>query len=44
MFVGGDISCPVVICRLPDSAGVPVTETEEIKYDEIDQNKLIEKL
>lgn len=43
MFVGGDISCPVVICRLPDSAGVPVTETEEIKYDEIDQNKLIEK-
>lgn len=43
IFIGGDIACPVVVCRLPNDAGVPVTETEEIEYEEIDQNKYIEK-
>lgn len=40
MFIGGDISCPVVVCRLPDSAGQPVTEdnTNPITYEEINGN------
>lgn len=25
MFIGGDIACPCIVCRLPDSAGNPIT-------------------
>lgn len=38
-FIGGDISCPVVVCRLPDSAGSPVTEDSPIDYSTIDGNE-----
>lgn len=43
IFIGGDISCPVVVCRLPNDAGTPVTESELITYDKIDQNIDIDK-
>ena len=35
MFVGGDISTPVVVCRLPTKAATPVTE----EYIEVQQEK-----
>ena len=43
-FIGGDIAAPAVVCRLPMSAGIPVTEEslEERQaktYPEVNNNK-----
>lgn len=41
MFLGGDISAPVVVCRLPNDAAIPKTQStidEPIEYEQIDAN------
>lgn len=42
MFIGGDIAAPVVVARIPSSAGVPVTEESIEKKQEEHEEGVVE--